>query len=191
MDLLKPAVGAGAVVLALGIAVPTMANNSGNKFDSVTATRDCGDGDTVVLVGPEKLWPPNHKFVDEPVTATDGPSTTNPTDSVSNETSISVYPDILDAEGGDGGPQHDPDANASQEAPLTANGDPSATAALALRAERSGKGVGRTYTINWVATFDGGNKTCSSSDSDQTPFTVTVPHDMSGGGPNHTAVVKQ
>ena len=193
MDLLKPAVGAGALVLALGVALPTMANNSGNKFDSVTATRDCGDGDTVVLVGPEKLWPPNHKFVDEPVTATDGPSS-NPADSLSNETTISVYPDILDAEGGDGGPQHDPDANASQDAPLTANGDPSATAALALRAERSGKGDGRTYTINWVATFDNGNKTCSSDpngDANHQPFTVTVPHDMRGGGPNHTAVVKQ
>jgi len=186
MHLLKPAVGAGAVVLALGIAVPTMANNSGNKFDSVTTTRDCGDGDTVKLVGPEKLWPPNHKFVAEPVTATDGDSSQN--------VSISVYPDILDAEGGDGGPQHDPDANASSDDPLVAMGQGTATAALELRAERSGKGDGRTYTINWMATFDNGSKHCDSDpngDANHQPFTVTVPHDMGvGGGPSKTAVIK-
>jgi hypothetical protein len=180
MDLLKPAVGAGALVLALGVAVPTMANGGGNKYDPVASTRDCGDGDTVTLVGPLKLWPPNHKFVDEPVTATDGPSS-NPADSASNDVTLSVYPDITDAMGGDGGPQHDPDANASSDAPLMASGNPSATAALQLRAERSGKGDGRTYLINWAATFDGGSKSCTSDDDGQSPFSVTVPHDMRGG----------
>ena len=183
MDLMKPAVGAGALVLALGVALPTMANNSGNKYDSVTSTRDCGDGDTVALVGPEKLWPPNHKFVDEPVTATDSDGTSN--------VSITVYPDVLDAEGGDGGPQHDPDANASSDEPLTASGAGTATAGLQLRAERSGKGDGRTYTINWMATFDNGSKSCNSSDSGQTPFTVTVPHDMRGGADWNDTAVKQ
>jgi hypothetical protein len=60
-----------------------------------------------------------------------------------------------------------------------AAGTGSATAALQLRAERYGKGDGRTYTINWTAMF--GQKKCSSSDSDQTPFVIEVPHDMGGG----------
>ncbi|MDQ1694779.1 MAG: hypothetical protein QOJ03_132 [Frankiaceae bacterium] len=172
MNVLKPVVGVAALALATGIALPTMAG-SGNKYASTESVRDCGSGDTVTLVGPLKLWPPNHKFVDEPVTARDGDGTSNVT--------ISVYPTITDAEGGDGGPQHDPDANASQSAPLTDSGAGSATAALQLRAERSGKGEGRTYDINWTATFDNGSKTCASGTGGQTPFTVTVPHDMRGG----------
>jgi hypothetical protein len=172
MNVTKPLVGVAALALASGVALPTMAG-SGNKYDAVTSTADCGGGDTVALVGPLKLWPPNHKFVDEPVTATDSDSTQGVT--------ISVYPTVTDAAGGDGGPQHDPDANASEEAPLTDSGTGSATAALQLRAERSGKGDGRTYAINWTATFDNGSKTCSSNDSDQDPFYVTTPHDMRGG----------
>ena len=158
---------------AIGIAAPGIAG--GNKYASVTDSRDCGDGDTVALNGPLKLWPPNHKFVDEPVTATDGDGSSNVT--------ISVYPTITDATGGDGGPQHDPDANASQDEPLTASGAGTATAGLQLRAERSGKGDGREYTINWMATFDSGAKSCNSdgSDDNHQPFVITVPHDMGGG----------
>jgi hypothetical protein len=172
MNVTKPLVGVAALALASGVALPTMAG-SGNKYAPTEVSRDCGDGDTVVLDGPAKLWPPNHKFVDEPVTATDSDS--------SSQVSISVYPTVTDAVGGDGGPQHDPDANASQEEPLTASGTGSATAGLQLRAERSGKGEGRTYTINWMATFDNGSKHCNSTDEGQTPFTVTTPHDMRGG----------
>jgi hypothetical protein len=55
---------------------------------------------------------------------------------------------------------------------------------VALRAERSGKGEGRTYVLNWVAQF--GDKSCSSSTADDSdtnndPFVITVPHDMRGG----------
>jgi hypothetical protein len=172
MNVTKPLVGVAALALASGVALPTMAG-SGNKYGPTEVSRDCGDGDTVVLDGPAKLWPPNHKFVDEPVTATDGDR--------SSQVTISVYPTVTDAVGGDGGPQHDPDANASQDEPLMASGTGSATAGLQLRAERSGKGEGRTYTINWMATFDNGSKHCNSTDEGQAPFTVTTPHDMRGG----------
>ena len=176
----KPLIGFAGLALATGVAVPTLAG--GNKYPSTTSTRDCGSGDTVTLNGPLKLWPPNHKMVDEPVTATDSDS--------SSQVSISVYPDITDAAGGDGGPQHDPDANASQDAPLANSGTGSATAALQLRAERSGKGDGRTYSINWTATFDNGTKSCKSSDSGQTPFVIEVPHDMGGGADWKDTAVK-
>jgi hypothetical protein len=155
---------AGAVA-AVGIAVPSIAG--GNKFDAETSTRDCGDGDAVTLVGPLKLWPPNHKFVAEPVTATDADG--------SGPVTITITPVVTDATGGDGGSNHDPDTNASsEEGTIVGTGDGAATAAMELRAERSGRGEGRTYTINWLAQFD--DKTCEGE-----PFIITVPHDMGGG----------
>lgn len=149
-------------VAALGVAVPGFAG--GNKYASVSDSRDC-DGGVVNWVGPIKLWPPNHKFVGETVTAV----ADNPNDQVS----LTLTPTVDDAAGGDGGVQHDPDYTPEDPA---ATGTGTASVDLSLRAERSGKGDGRTYTIDWVAEF--GSKTCSSSDSDQTPFFVTVPHDM-------------
>ena len=167
-------VGLTGLVVALGVAVPGFAG--GNKYQAVTDPRDCGDGDFVNLNGPLKLWPPNHKFVPEPVTAIDSDS--------SSSVSLTITPALTDAAGGDGGAQHDPDwqlADGSTGDSFTSTGTGSATAELQLRAERSGKGEGRTYTINWTATFDNGSKTCTSNDSGQTPFTITVPHDMRGG----------
>ena len=168
---------------ALAFATPGLAGSEfKNKYDSATLTRDCGDGDTVAYFGPAKLWPPNHKLQDVTVTATDGESA-NPTDAVSNETTLTLA-DITpeDVAGGDGGPNHDPDVFFPNGPAAT--GDPSATVPLQLRSERSGKGEGRTYTIHWAATFDGANpagNSCTSMDEDQSPFTVFVPHDMRGG----------
>lgn len=139
-----------------------------NKYESTTLSRDCGDGDTVTYGGPEKMWPPNHKMQDVSVTATDSDG--------AGETTITATPAVTDTAGGDGGPNHDPDWTPGD---LVATDDGSATVDFQLRSERSGKGEGRTYTINWEAVFD--DKTCTSSDADQTPFTVFVPHDMRGG----------
>lgn len=141
-----------------------------NKYDDVTTSRDCGDSDTVVYTGPEKMWPPNHKLQNVSVVATDGGA-----DGASDETNLTIAPNVTDVAGGDGGPKHDPDYTPGD---LVASGDPSAEVAFWLRAERSGKGDGRTYTINWTATFDGGSKTCSSTDDGQSPFVIVVPHDM-------------
>lgn len=148
---------------ALAVAAPGFAG--GNKYDSHTLTRACGDGDTVVWNGANTLWPPNHKMVPVSVSANGGKST--------EMVSITVTPTVDDVSGGDGGPQHDPDYTPGD---LTANGTGTATEHFELRAERSGQGTGRTYTINWSATFDG--KKCASSDQGQTPFSVYVPHDM-------------
>ena len=163
-------------------AAPTIAaNDFKNKYEDAEASRDCGDGDTVDYGGPLKMWPPNHKLQDVVVSATDGSDddpTTNPTDDASNATTITVTPAATDVAGGDGGPNHDPDYTPGD---LSGTGDPTAETEFWLRSERSGKGEGRTYTINWLATFDGGSKTCSSEDEGQSPFTVFVPHDMRGG----------
>lgn len=163
MKIAKGAVIGIGVVAALGAAVPGFAG--GNKYAAVEDDRDCGDGDVVNWVGPIKLWPPNHKFVAETVTAVAGGAT--------EQVTLTLAPTVTDAAGGDGGANHDPDYTPEDPA---ATGTGSASVDLALRAERSGRGDGRTYTIDWVAEFS--DKTCTSGDAGQTPFVVTVPHDM-------------
>jgi len=195
MDLMKPAVGAGALVLALGVAVPTMANGGGNKYAAQATTISCdddqpggGSGDFVTLNGPLKLWPPNHKMIDEPVTA-------QRTDKPGASVTLTLTPVVTDAVGGDGGPQHDPDFSEtdSQNHTFVATDmdtPNTATAGFQVRAERSGKGEGRTYTINWNVDWGNGDS-CASSDDGQAPFVITVPHDMRGGADWNKATVKQ
>jgi hypothetical protein len=170
-------VGLAGALAAVGIAAPSIAG--GNKYGDSNPSFTCqdatgADAGTVELVGPLKLWPPNHKFVDEPVTVTDDSG---------DDVTLTLTPVVTDATGGDGGSQHDPDFNATSEdgKTLFAEGTGSATAALQLRAERSGKGEGRTYTINWDATMDNGATSCHSSDQGKAPFVIEVPHDMGGG----------
>lgn len=150
-----------------------------NKYPSGDNVFDCGDGDTITYGGPLKMWPPNHKLQDVSVTATDGESTTNPADAASNQTSLTLTFDVLDAVGGDGGPRHDPDVLYSGSP--TATGDPSATVPFQLRSERSGKGEGRTYEVHATATFDGAPLLGIGAKSCETTFVVEVPHDMRGG----------
>ena len=142
-----------------------------NKYPDTTAGKDCGDGDTIDYAGPLKLWPPNHKLQDVLMSATDGSS--NPVEGQANQTTLAVTVSPLDAIGGDGGPQHDPDF--FFPAGPTATGDPTAEVPFQLRSERSGKGDGRTYNVHADATFDNGMKRCSWD------MQVLVPHDMRGG----------
>ena len=158
---------AGFALVGPGVAGPEFKN----KYDDTTASKDCGDGDTIAYAGPLKMWPPNHKLQDVVMSATDGSS--NPIEDQANETTLVVTADVLDAVGGDGGPQHDPDV--FFPAGPAANGDPTATVPFQLRSERSGKGEGRTYDIRADATFDNGTKSCSWT------MQVLVPHDMRGG----------
>ena len=166
MKIVRGAVIGIGVVAAVASAVPGFAG--GNKYAATALTRDCGDGDAVNWLGALTLWPPNHKLQSVSVAADGSDSTETVT--------IEVDPVVTDAAGGDGGPQHDPDF--TYESGPAATGTDTATVDFALRSERSGRGDGRTYTINWLATFDDGTKTCSSSDDGQSPFVVTVPHDM-------------
>jgi len=162
--------GAGAMAFAVpGVAGSEFRNKYQNPAEA--PSRDCGDGDTVTYGGPLKMWPPNHKMQNVSVTATDADG--------AGETTITAHPAVSDTTGGDGGTKHDPDWTPGD---LVATDDGSATVDFQLRSERSGKGIGRTYTIDWEAVFD--DKTCASStdpDDELTPFTVEVPHDMRGG----------
>jgi hypothetical protein len=162
-----------ASVAAFGLVGPGVAGSDfKNKYGDTTASHDCGDGDTIDYAGPLKMWPPNHKLQDVLMSATDGES--NPVEGQANETTLAVTVDVLDAVGGDGGPQHDPDVFFPAGSPA-ATGNPTAEVPFQLRSERSGKGEGRAYDVRADATFDNGTKSCSWT------MQVVVPHDMRGG----------
>ena len=140
-----------------------------NKYDDTQAVHDCGDDSSITYNGPLKMWPPNHKLQDVSITAHDGDD-----EPATDDTTLTVSFQVLDAVGGDGGPQHDPDVLMLNPA---ASGNPDATVPFQLRSERSGKGEGRTYHLTATAAFDDGTPTSSCT----AEFEVVVPHDMSGG----------
>lgn len=140
-----------------------------NKYDSAQSVHDCGDDSNITYNGPLKMWPPNHKLQDVSITAHDGDA-----EPVTDDTTLTVTYEVLDAVGGDGGPQHDPDVLMLNP---TNTGKPDATVPFQLRSERSGKGEGRTYHLTATAVFDNGTPTSSCT----AEFEVVVPHDMSGG----------
>ncbi|HSE10420.1 MAG TPA: hypothetical protein VLB29_17295 [Nocardioidaceae bacterium] len=157
-----------AAVAGFSVVGPGQAANDDlrNKYPNGTqSAEDCTlDGDTLTYYGPAKMWPPNHKLQDILFEATS--STGGPVD-------LAVTPQVTDVAGGDGGPRHDPDVVYSGDAPA-ASGTGSAELPMQLRSERSGKGDGRTYTLDAVATYDM-VRTCSMQ------VVVAVPHDMRGG----------
>ncbi len=146
-----------------------------NKYPDESTQQDCGDN-TVTYDGPLYLWPPNHKLQHVSVTAAENGGAGDD----AGPTSLTVMVSLLDATGGDGGPNHDPDYTPEAEDGIMASGEDSATVPFWLRAERSGQGEGRTYTIDWSASF-GDGEMCSSMDNEHEAFTVFVPHDMRGG----------
>lgn len=141
---------------------PESHNKNHHKFDDTTVERDCGDGDKIVFVRQDRLWPVNRQLQDVSVTATDA---------AGGEVALEIT--ATDAAGGDGGPSHDPDV-VFPEGPA-ATGTGSATVAIQLRSERNVHERPRKYTIDFAAEFADGSKSCTSIDSGQSPFTVLVP----------------
>jgi hypothetical protein len=155
-----------ATALAVSLALPVVAA-SGNKYEDTTASQECGDDSNVTYAGPLKLWPPNHKYVPFTVTITDdsGDQVTLATEGAHEEV----------AEDGselNGAGNTDTDVN---PAAAEADGAGTATTSHAARAERTGGGDGRTYTILYEATADNGLTQCMGE------FLIQVPHDMRGG----------
>jgi len=153
----------------------------GNKYENITrdadddcqGTDDTGDGSLIVsITGPEKLWPPNHKYVPVSLTATD-------TDAMNQVELATEGTHDQYATAGDESSEINGAGNTTDDvSPLTDEDGPNAGSATTnheLRAERSGTDqTGRTYTITYEA-MGGPDDSCVGS------FTILVPHDMRGG----------
>jgi hypothetical protein len=133
----------------------TVTDDSGAS-DSCTATVTVQDNvaPTIdVSVSPDTLWPPNHKMVSIETTVIandicDAKPTINLVSATSNEASNAL---------GDG--------NTAEDIVVDQDGN------ISLRAERSGTGSDRIYTITYAATDASGNEATASA-------TVTVPHNQ-------------
>jgi hypothetical protein len=128
------------------------AGNTGS--DNVTVTViDTTPPQIDATVTPNTLWPPNHKYVEVQVTVT----TVDNCDPAPNITLVSITSNEPDNSRGDGNTAND----------IIIIND----FTFNLRAERSGAGAGRIYTITYKATDVSGNHV-------MTTVTVEVPHNQ-------------
>jgi hypothetical protein len=125
---------------------PNPADNAGS---SSTAVVDTTPPTLTLSASPSQLWPPNHKFV--PITVT--PISTDVCDDDPAIRLVSITSD--EAANGQG------DGNTSPDVQGAALGTDDRT--FSLRAERSGKGNGRVYTIRYEAEDGSGNVTASTT----------------------------
>jgi len=139
--------------------------NGGTDCDEVvievvdTTKPDIALGEPV----PSVLWPANHKFVEVVILGITG-------DICDDALDIDVSVEVIDAEGGDGGPTHEPDFKILA---VGIEGD-EISLLVAFRAERSGQGDGRIYQITVDVRDDAGNTATETVE-------VTVPHDQGKG----------
>jgi hypothetical protein len=141
--------------LTLGPHVLTLSatDDSGNTgTDTVTVTAvDTTPPEITVSVDPDMMWPPNHKYVDvETVVTVYDAVDPNPA-----LTLVSVISNEADNGKGDGNTNNDIEILSDTM--------------FRLRAERSGRGQGRVYTITYSATDASGN-------SAEASVTINVPH---------------
>jgi hypothetical protein len=127
-----------------------MGGNTGTDTAVVTAV-DTTPPEISVTVTPNFLWPPNHKYADIEVTVT-ASDNVDPSPTV---TFVSITSNEPENGKGDGNTSND----------IMKTGD----FAFKLRAERSGTGSGRVYTITYKATDASGNFAMGS-------VTIEVPH---------------
>lgn len=140
-------------------------NSSSCTFD--VTVRDT-TAPTIVTSGPKVLWPPDHKYqtfnlsdcVTSVTDACDGILDINTAGKITRVTSDEAEDDKL-TNGASG------DGNTCNDIVITGN------TSVDLRAERSGKGNGRVYTVFFDVTDASGNVSSSSCK-------VAVPHDQSG-----------
>ena len=166
--------GFSAATLLTGITFAT-ANPTGAKGPG---SFDCGDGAGGFELAwtPTSVFPPNHKTVPGSLTYTSEDATNQLTLQITSIVSDELLPD---GEEMNGAGNTLIDATWDQG---STSGNSSVTRNFSIRAERSGQGDGRTYTINYTAKSDpalpigaGTTNDCSGS------VTVEVPHDMGAG----------
>ena len=155
------------VTFPLGTTTVTLTVDDGEFTDSDTVDITVQDTmpPTIELSEPDPsvLWAPNHKFVDVVIMG-------YALDICDADLAIEVSVNVIDAEGGDGGPNHDPD----YEILAVSIEEGEISILVALRAERSGHGDGRIYEITATVTDDSGNTATDTVE-------VVVPHDQGKG----------
>ena len=186
----------GSLVLAMAVALPAAAQRTEDQSPQDIKSQEktevpfnCGDAEEdnyVVFNGDLQMWPPNHKYQDLSITAEDRDGDG---DEITLTTTVTHDEYVADYVPSDDDSEDEQTSNEEQGAGHTANdaspflandsGTGEATTAHQVRSERSGRGDGRTYTIDVLATFDG--------DECTTTFSVEVPHDMR----SHNAPAKE
>jgi hypothetical protein len=140
---------------ALGTHVLTLsANDDSGNTGTDTVTIDAVDTtapEINVSVSPDIMWPPNHKYVEVETVVT----VYDAVDSSPTLTLVSVTSNEPDNGKGDG--------NTTNDIVILSD------TVFKVRAERSGAGQGRVYTITYRATDASGN-------SAEESVTITVPH---------------
>lgn len=155
------------IQLPLGTTTITLVVNDGtvdSAPDEVEITViDTTPPEISLSVNPDILWPPNHKMISitPTITATDNcdpdPLIELKLITMNEGDEINTYDPEYDYTLGDG--------HTINDIQVDENGD------IYLRAERSGTGSGRIYTITYMATDSSGNSSTASA-------TVAVPHDQ-------------
>jgi hypothetical protein len=134
----------------------TLTVNDGqyNATDTVSITvADTTPPEITIVVTPDDLWPPNHKYV-EVTTEVTAQDLVDPSPNITFVSITSNEPDNAKGIG---------DGNTGDDIIIVDD------FTFKLRAERAGTGSGRTYTITYQATDTSGNTA-------QAHATVTVKH---------------
>lgn len=158
-------------LLGLAAAV-TLAVTPAGARGAGTGVNDCGDGSGghELTWSPTKVWPPNHKYHTVTIVYSDEAADHDLTLSVDGVSHDEFLEDGVTEMLGSGHTEDDwvvTDPGGS--------GKRSVDAAVDLRAERSGMGDGRTYTITYTARSEDSN---GDEDNDCSgTVTISVPHD--------------
>ena len=174
-----------AVAAALLVAGPLGAAPKGTEHynDSRTVPGTCTGDDTMTVIAPTKLWPPNHKYYEDiHVIVTDGSGdsvellttgTHNQYDGDTETNGSGHTADDITVNPADKGARITSAEDAAQVA-ATESAPGSVTTDWMARAERAGRDEtksGRLYTLT-------ADSTSSDRDTCSADVTFTVPHDM-------------
>jgi hypothetical protein len=135
-----------------------------------------GDSGYTVTWTPTSVFPPNHKYVTGTLTYTAAPG--------HEADSLALTIDAITHDEYTAGVEWVGSGNTPIDATGAGNtdsGSGSVSVPFQIRAERSGTGTGRTYTIGYTAQANSGVSNDCSQDVMTSSVQVFVPHDMGGG----------